>query len=274
MRRRLTNALALAGLLALFGPGSALNAQREKPVTPKFPEHVQRAERQLREVLDQKNVRPDGVLWIGAPELKKLFPGTEFFTVRFRIFPVARDIPEGYKPSNLVAVTKDGKVQRLPDEKALETFFAKGPTVRDEATAKQALKAWLRLSQEFLQDGFYQFEIIDEGITAADEGRRASGRALVKQGGNGELSATLTFGETGKLAEAKTISKIQEGPRPICQATKLLDPDPIVRRMAERDLLIMGTAAGDYLREQRAKADPALRQAIDRLWQQILDAGW
>ena len=42
--------------------------------------------------------------------------------------------------------------------------------------------------------------------------------------------------------------------------------------MAEQDLLIMGRAAKPYLDEQRAKASPALQQAIDRIWQRILDA--
>jgi hypothetical protein len=58
--------------------------------------------------------------------------------------------------------------------------------------------------------------------------------------------------------------------RPICQATKLLDPDPIVRKMAEQDLLIMGAAARDYLLEQRAKAGPELQAAIDRIWERML----
>jgi hypothetical protein len=56
----------------------------------------------------------------------------------------------------------------------------------------------------------------------------------------------------------------------ICQATKLLDPDPIVRRMAEQDLLVIGKPATEYLDEQRARATPALREAIDRIWPRIL----
>ena len=61
--------------------------------------------------------------------------------------------------------------------------------------------------------------------------------------------------------------------RPICQSTKLLDSDPIVRKMAEQDLLIMGKAAKPYLDEQRAKVSPPLRDAIDKIWQQILIEG-
>jgi hypothetical protein len=41
--------------------------------------------------------------------------------------------------------------------------------------------------------------------------------------------------------------------------------------MAEQDLLIMGRAARGYLDEQRARATPALRKAIDRIWERILE---
>src|SRR5207249_6646109 len=73
---------------------------------------------------------------------------------------------------------------------------------------------------------------------------------------------------TGVQTCALPIS-IRPGPRPICQATKLLDADPLVRRICEQDLLIMGLSARDYLAEQRAAARPELRDAIDRLWQKI-----
>ena len=71
-------------------------------------------------------------------------------------------------------------------------------------------------------------------------------------------------------AQVNEEAKIRPGPRPICQATKLLDADQIVRRMAEQDLLYMGRAAHEYLMQQRAQAAPDLQQAIDRLWQRIL----
>lgn len=65
-------------------------------------------------------------------------------------------------------------------------------------------------------------------------------------------------------------ANLKRGVRPICQATKLLDADLVVRRMAEQDLFVMGKAAGDYLAGQRAKADRKLQKAIDRIWQRIL----
>jgi hypothetical protein len=39
-------------------------------------------------------------------------------------------------------------------------------------------------------------------------------------------------------------------------------------------LLFMGLAARDYLMEQRGAAGPELRQAIDRLWEQIVNNKW
>ena len=105
-------------------------------------------------------------------------------------------------------------------------------------------------------------------IDTAGDDVKAIGRALVMQGGNGEINATLRF-EQGKLAKATESAKIIPGPRPICQATKLLDADPIVRRMAENDLLYLGDLVKDYLDEQRAQATPELQRAIDRIRQRI-----
>ena len=77
-----------------------------------------------------------------------------------------------------------------------------------------------------------------------------------------------------EISEATEQANVRPGPRPICQATKLLDPDPVVRRMAEQDLLIMGIAARAYLLEQRNKANAELRRAIDLLWQRMEKNGW
>ena len=80
-------------------------------------------------------------------------------------------------------------------------------------------------------------------VAKKDGNLEASGRAMVTQGGNGAIKATLTFDGEGKLIGFNEESQIRPGPRPICQATKLLDADPIVRKMAEQDLLYMGLAA-------------------------------
>jgi hypothetical protein len=123
------------------------------------------------------------------------------------------------------------------------------------------------------QDGFYQFEVDGDSTKAAKgkEGSTASAKSIVMRGGSGTLRVELTFNGAGKLSGVSEDNKVRAGPRPICQATKLLDRDRVVREMAERDLLIMGKFAGGYLQEQRAKAPPELRKVIDRLWKRIVE---
>jgi hypothetical protein len=288
MRAAIFSSLAVIG--ALLGIGSAgakvikievkveTAPQKDKePVKENEPEAVQKAKVQLAEQLAKLKATHGQVLWLNAPVLAKEFPSDVFLAVRFRQFPVARVLPEGLSASNVFVVTKDGKVERLGDVKALTEFFGKNlPRVKKDADAGPVVSAWLALAQELKQDGFFKFEILDKETEAAkaDGGVKVTGRAIVKQGGNGDLRVTLVFDADGKLTKAEEEAKIRPGPRPICQATKLLDPDPVVRRIVEQDLLIMGLAARDYLEEQRARANPELQRAIDRLWQRMVENGW
>jgi hypothetical protein len=253
-------------------------AQPGQPGKKAPPENVQQAQQQLMQDLQKHNAGQGQIIWMDAPAVSKAFPKDVFFAVRFRQFPVARVLPEGFGASNVFVVKEGGKPQRLADAKALQKYFhdSRG-RVKGHDEAKDALIAWLSLSQEYLQDGFYAFEILHKEITA-EEAKNVEtgistytvvGRAMVTRGGNGQINTTLVFGDQGRLSDVKQDIKIRPGPRPICQATKLLDTDPIVRRMAEQDLLIMGKAARGYLMEQRALANPELRQAIDRIWQRI-----
>lgn len=211
-------------------------------------------------------------LHLADARLAKDVPAVLFYLVRFRQYPVARLVPEPLAANNIFAVAKDG-VRLVTDVQGLQEIFRGAlPPVRDAAAAKEAAYAWLRVAQELAQDGMYAFTIPDETLTATRDGGRivAAGKAVVKaDGGNrGEIAVTMTFAE-GKLADLQQTADLRPGMRPICQATKLLDPDPIVRKMAEQDLLIMGPAAIDYVLEQRAKAGPALRAAIDAVWVRV-----
>jgi hypothetical protein len=213
------------------------------------------------------------VLAQSAVTVKAALPDQQIVIVRFRIYPVARVMPEGLSASNLFAVNKEGRITHLKDVKTLEKFFhAHAIPAKEAKDAKTVLSAWLTLTPEFHQDGFFKFEVLDKEF--AVDGEKASGRAVVMQGGNGDLRADLVLDKDGKLAKATEKAAIRPGPRPICQATKLLDADPVVRRIAEQDLLIMGLSARDYIMEQRALASPELQQAIDRVCQQIEKNGW
>ncbi len=206
----------------------------------------------------------------------RAFPSYAAFAVIFPQYPVARLAPPPFKTQNLFLVGKDGALQHLTDRKELEQFFAQNLTAPDEASLKTAVEAWLRLAEEFHQDLFYQFAFGSSSlkITRGKDGQQVSARVTVLQGGKGDLSAVLTFDHTGQFLHATEANTLKPGVRPICQATKLLDPDPLVRRMAEQDLLVMGRACREYLEEQRAKASPELAQAIDRVWQRIVAEGW
>src|SRR5207245_3922291 len=110
-------------------------------------------------------------------------------------------------------------------------------------------------------------------VASHADGSAATGKALVTAGGRGEIDVAMKFDAAGKLLDVAETGKVIPGVRPICQATKLLDRDPIVRKMAEQDLLVMGRAAEPYLDQVRAAARPKLQQAIDRIWQRILNEG-
>jgi hypothetical protein len=204
--------------------------------------------------------------------VNRAFPKFQFIGVYFRQYPVARVVPEGLNVANLYAVGPDGKLQLMKDPDTFHAFMTAnlGPAKDDDA-AKDAARAYVRLAEEMWQDGFFKYKLEDDStkVEPTDDGKNASARAVVTAGGNGEIGATLAFDKDGKYKEAKDSIRLKPGPRPICQATKLLDADPVVRKMAERDLLIMGRAAKPYLDEQRAKAPPELQQAIDRIWRQI-----
>jgi hypothetical protein len=266
MRRHLLCGLFLLGV---FGWISQDTRGDEKQTGPSK-EAVEKAQKVISEHLEKIKGTSGQVMHLSDASLGHCFPMDVFFTVRFRQFPVAKRLPEGLRAANVFVVNKDGKLLHVKDNAALEKFFKdhRG-LVKDKDAARETLASWLTLAQEFHQDGMYKFEV-KKGDFAIGADLKAIGRAIVMQGGNGEINVTLKFTD-GKLAKAEENAKIRPGPRPICQATKLLDVDPIVRRMAENDLLYLGDLVKDYLDEQRTKANPELRQAIDRIWQRILE---
>jgi len=204
--------------------------------------------------------------------VSRAFPKHVFFGVYFRQHPVARLAPKGMNSANVYAVGHDGKAQLVKDAAQLQGFFkANLAPAKEDDPAKDAARAWVRLSQEFQQDGFFTFALQDDSTKVSKEkdGKTATARTMATKGGNGEIKVVLTFDGDGKFTGADEKVDLKPGPRPICQATKLLDADPVVRRMAEQDLLIMGRAARPYLDEQRARAASELQQAIDKIWDRI-----
>jgi hypothetical protein len=119
-----------------------------------------------------------------------------------------------FAPSNLFAVTADGAVKHLSSEKALKEFFRTHlPPVLSDADAKSAVQAWLRMAEELYQDGYFAFKIEQDslGVQSRDGKRVAPGRARVTEGGEGQISATLTFDRKGKLVNTSTEAALKPG---------------------------------------------------------------
>ncbi len=224
--------------------------------------------------LKGKNIAGGNIGPVVDETLRQAFPKHVFYVLRFRQFPVAREVPPGMSASNIFVVNPDNSVKSLLDTQAAKNFFqAAYPPAKSDDTLKLAARAWLRISQEWRQDGFYQFTIPADAVAvdnSDEKNPRVTAKAVVAGGGNaGRISVTLTFDAAGKLTSAAEEAALREGVRPLCQATKLLDPDPIVQGMARQSIRVMGSNAREYLIEQRAKAAPKLQAAIDEIWQQI-----
>jgi hypothetical protein len=205
----------------------------------------------------------------------RTFPDFSFFGVIFRQYPVAVLCPQtqGLKCSNVFLV-KGGQVDFVATIPDLKFFFAAelGPAP-SEKEAIDAASTWLRFSEELKQDLFYAFSAPEISYMPRWDISKVRGRAAVMAGGEGQIDVLITLAAAGSLVHIYEKSALRPGVRPICQATKLLDRDAIVRRMAEQDILVMGRAAKPYLDQVRARARPKLQQAIDRIWQRILDEG-
>jgi hypothetical protein len=205
----------------------------------------------------------------------RAFPHFSFFGVIFRQYPVAMLCPQtqDLKCSNVFFV-KNGQVDFVSTIEDLKFFFATElqPAPSKEA-ATDAASTWLRFSEELKQDLFYTFSAPEISYMPREDTISVRGHAAVTAGGQGHIEMLMTLGSAGGLINIYEKFALQPGVRPICQATKLLDGDPIVRRMAEQDLLVMGRTAKPYLDQVRGTARPELQDAIDRIWKRILREG-
>jgi hypothetical protein len=264
------------GAFAFFWAGvQAQNGDKQK--LPMQAEQAKEAVTKHLEKIEGLKSNPT-VAWLDDKALAEVFPDLSFIAVRYRQYPLAFVPPKGLSSSNVFAVTKEGKHEVLTSRESLEKFFAaKVKAAKAKVTDKNAgtyARAWMNLWQELVQDGFYKFQIQPGTVEKNDNTISVTAQSMVLQGGKGHLQVRLDFDAAGGV-KIKPESKVMAGPRPICQATKLLDTDPIVHHMAVSELLFMGLAAKDYLLEQRAKAtNPRLQQAIDRMLHRIEAIGW
>ena len=195
-------------------------------------------------------------------------------------YPVMREPDPILGTNSIIAIDTGPRVELLVDELALERFYMlhqiPAPTRKDLILAMQA---WLGLSHNYKNDGYYTFTIpvdritvtqVDYAPTVDRAVYQVTGVCQVETGGEGAIHATAFFDAAGMLLSVTEKVELIVGIRPICQSTKLLDPDPIVRKMAEQELLVMGISAKEYLFSWRARLPYKLQKAIDQIWQEIL----
>jgi hypothetical protein len=230
------------------------------------------------------------VVAIEDQRIAAVFPAHLFYVVHYEEWPVGRGVPAPLTSRNVFVLGLDATLTHATDAQTLEEFFrrtiARPPfrgtvdqkTLRtNQVRSRQVIYAWLRLSQEFSQDGGFEFSTPEDSIVIEPMpgGYAGLGKAVVvPRGGNlGEVSVIIRFRRNGEVETISECRNVLPGERPVCQATKLLDRDPIVRRMAEQSLLVMGRAFEPYIMDQRAKASPELRREIDRVWTRIVTEG-
>lgn len=227
-------------------------------------------QKRVEEYLRARNAGGGRLTAVADPAVGQVLPASLAYTLIYPLFPVARIAPAGFGSQNVLVLGPDGPPTLINSAKELEDFAGKFFVRADsDAKAKTFVLAYLRLTQEFSQDGFFKFTIAANEIKKTATG--LSGRIGVEPtaGNKGEILVALKF-DDGRLQSVSEKRNVVAGIRPICQATKLLDSDPIVRTMAEQSLRVLGSLAKPYLDEQRAAAKPELRQAIDRLWERIV----
>ncbi len=204
----------------------------------------------------------------------RTFPNVSFFAVQFIQYPYSVYPPDPLEKQSNVFIVLRGNVSFVDDTDGLQAFFSgQLSPVPNADSAEDAGSTWLRLSEEFKQDLFFTFSDPAVDYTPTPSGAVVSGRVVVLNGGTGSIEMRMTLDANGNLVDVQESSSVVAGVRPICQATKLLDRDPLVRRIVEQDILVMGRSAKSYLDAQRAKARPALKRAIDRIWARIVAEG-
>lgn len=220
--------------------------------------------------------------FLDSAALKETFPSKVFYVLRFPQWPIASPTPQPLGTNNIFVVgTARGELELITESKKnliKQLFQQKSTPSVTEAAVRRKMESSLVLAEELEQDGMYKFS---PGLNSLTIERKDStlevsaARVVNPTGGNsGTIFARMLIDKnTGAVRDFSYEAKLQAGMRPICQSTKLLDPDPLVRKMAEQDILMMGSSAKEYLDYQRSRVSPELQQAIDKIWERIVREG-
>jgi hypothetical protein len=209
-RRRIVGAALLGAALLMSAGGGSTPAADPKPDTAKAEKAVKAELKKLKGDYAQ-------VTLIKYAPLRRALPGHVFFGVLYKQFPAGRMPPRGLKPSNVFAYGPEGKVHVFTEPRKVIQFLKDRLVAgTDDDRVKDAARSWLRLTQEFKQDGFYEFDIQDEKTKVAKTkgGKIVIAQSVVVKGGKGMISARVSFNKKGKLTDANQDSKVNPGSRP------------------------------------------------------------
>jgi hypothetical protein len=138
------------------------------------------------------------------------FPNTECCGVYFRQWPVPVEPPEGMAQANVFFMhPNERQVYYLTSPRELLQMFRQECAIVgiEGGYLENAVKTWLLLSQQFSQDGYYQFSqpVVWTSLDFPTNHRSPSvpivyGMVEVVQGGEGYIKVAMKVGPTGYLS--------------------------------------------------------------------------
>lgn len=211
----------------------------------------------------------------GVEKLQDFVGGKTWHFVHFREYPMAVMPRPPFKSRNVVRVDALGKMKMYAKREELNKEVTQLQMQMQQDQVAEFAVNYLKLSTLFSQDGFFEFVYDKKTVKVNDDGTVVAIAPVVEKAGDmGALKVTFKCSRTQdagalQIDSIKEEDTVQPGIRPVCQCTLLLDENPIVRKIAERDLLVMGRAAFPYMRQQMETAAPELRKEIERVWKRI-----
>ncbi|MBN2443702.1 MAG: dockerin type I repeat-containing protein, partial [Spirochaetales bacterium] len=160
---------------------------------------------------------------IESDDVNQVLPGYVFYVIYLRQYPVAYGPPDEQLGTQcIVAINKNLEIEKIPDEDELQIFYRDHQIeLNTRERCVTGMKAWLGLSQEYKNDGYYTFLISDEDIIVTElfgdvVTWGVKGVSRVVSGGEGAITADMIIDLFGSLVHVSEEYELIKGIRPIC----------------------------------------------------------
>jgi len=271
------NRRSVVGLLAfvaaiLFALVRSVSAE-EKPVDPAG------EQKDIEAVKRFLTATHPGKSWSDGPTRQKndaigtAYPDSRFYCVFTRPMGASRsDMIDA-----MVRFDKDGSASEVGEGKRVAGKYGPDPQSFNAGLMKVAKAEDAKVAGAAIMSlligpyGPYSVAAGDVQVTPAGEEKDPKGYTCKATTGREERGRKVNVFEVRFDADGKCTSASYKylGSLPRCQSTRLLDENPIMRPLAEQDLLAMGPVAKTYLDTMRPKLSADLQRAIDDIWQRI-----